>query len=621
MRATKSNRFYSRGIWRGVSIFAASFALLAHAAEPWADSKLTITNGIEIWLDASPQNPARQIRQLPALTGGRPVDLWFDASGNHFDLAPTIPEAPPHFQTASGLALVRFDGKDDFLAAINLRRAFTNATIFIVAAPRSNVGAFRALLAGHENGRNDYTSGFNVDQSVSASSVVTLNAEGAGFQGAQNLFPRGSPFGSSRVMTLVCEPGAKGVRLFVDGTEHGARARAASVLRMDEFTVGARCYSNTAEPPHAQGFFDGDIAEIILFNRALPDTERGAIENYLMTKYALIRLSAAESPAPPDARPLELVTNAPPVQMIVPGFNLRPLPLALNNINNLKYRADGKLVALGYNGRIYLLSDTDGDGLEDKAEIFWDRDTLHAPIGMALTPPGYSRGDGVFVAAKGKLALILDRDRDGRADEEIVVAEGWPGIWHNVDALGVAVDRAGNIYFGLGAANYTDAYLIDKATGQSRYDLKSERGTILKVSPDFSHREIFCTGIRFPVAIAINRTGDLFCTDQEGATWLPNGNPFDELLHLESGRHYGFPPRHPRHLPNVVDEPSAFDFAPQHQSTCGLNFNESINGGPTFGPAWWAGDAIVTGESRGKIWHTRLTKTPAGYVEIESAGG
>src|SRR5258708_9735557 len=29
-----------------------------------------------------------------------------------------------------------------------------------------------------------------------------------------------------------------------------------------------------------------------------------------------------------------------------------------------------------------------------------------------------------------------------------------------------------------------------------------------------------------------NRKGDLFCTDQEGATWLPNGNPLDELLHL-----------------------------------------------------------------------------------------
>jgi hypothetical protein len=233
---------------------------------------------------------------------------------------------------------------------------------------------------------------------------------------------------------------------------------------------------------------------------------------------------------------------------------------------------------------------------------------------MALTPPNYARGEGVFVASKGKLSLIVDRDHDGRADEEIVVATGWKELFHGVDALGVALDREGNIYFGLGCANFTDAYLIDKATGKSRYDLKSERGTILKVAADFSKREIVCTGIRFPVALAFNREGDLFCTDQEGATWLPNGNPFDELLHIQPGRHYGFPPRHPKHLPNVIDEPSVFDYAPQHQSTCGLNFNEPVNGGPTFGPAWWAGDAIVSGYSRAKLYRTKLVKAAAGYI-------
>jgi putative heme-binding domain-containing protein len=114
--------------------------------------------------------------------------------------------------------------------------------------------------------------------------------------------------------------------------------------------------------------------------------------------------------------------------------------------------------------------------------------------------------------------------------------------------------------------------------------------------------------------MAFNALGDLFCTDQEGATWLPNGNPLDELLQIEPGRHYGFPPRHPKHLPEVIDEPSVFDYGPQHQSTCGLNFNEPVNGGPIFGPGWWRGDALVSGESRGKLYRTKLVKTPPGYV-------
>ena len=62
-------------------------------------------------------------------------------------------------------------------------------------------------------------------------------------------------------------------------------------------------------------------------------------------------------------------------------------------------------------------------------------------------------------------------------------------------------------------------------------------------------------------------------------------------------RRCSFPPRHPTHLPTVIDEPSVFDYAPQHQSTCGLAFNDPVTGGPTFGPAPWAGDALVAGVS------------------------
>ncbi|MBI5799436.1 MAG: ThuA domain-containing protein [Verrucomicrobia bacterium] len=344
--------------------------------------------------------------------------------------------------------------------------------------------------------------------------------------------------------------------------------------------------------------------------------------------------SLSQAPQPGGARPLELVANPPAVQMLVPGFTVRELPLELKNLTSIKYRADGKCYGVGYNGQIWLLSDTDGDGVPDKADLFWDgAGKLRGPIGLALTPPGYKHGEGVFVPSKGKLSLIVDKNGDDRADEEIIVATGWKEIPQNVDAIGVALDKDGSIYFSLGAANYANGYLLD-ANGKSQFDVKSERGTVLKVAPDFSKREVVCTGVRFPVAMAFNRHGDLFCSEQEGATWLPNGNPFDELLHIQPGRHYGFPPRHPKHLPNVFDEPSTFDYGPQHQSTCGLCFNEPVqvgrgvltapSGGPLrtasptntaiFGPAHWAGDAIVTGESRGKLYRTKLVKTAAGYV-------
>ncbi|MFN9041113.1 MAG: heme-binding protein, partial [Planctomyces sp.] len=133
---------------------------------------------------------------------------------------------------------------------------------------------------------------------------------------------------------------------------------------------------------------------------------------------------------------------------------------------------------------------------------------------MLLTPPGYARGSGVFVAAKGKVSLIVDTDGDDVADDEIVVASGWQEIAQNVDATGLAMGPDGSLYFGLGTANFANAWLIDES-GRASYDIGGVRGTVQRVSPDFAHRETICTGVRFPIAFAFNAAGDLFCTDQE----------------------------------------------------------------------------------------------------------
>src|SRR6185295_7450821 len=112
-------------------------------------------------------------------------------------------------------------------------------------------------------------------------------------------------------------------------------------------------------------------------------------------------------------------------------------------------------------GNVYVLSDTDGDGLEDRADLFWDtRGRLRAPIGMALTPPGYRHGQGVFVASKGKVSLLVAGKDVNVADREIVVASGWKELPHGVDALGVALASDGKVFFGLGSADYTNAYLL-----------------------------------------------------------------------------------------------------------------------------------------------------------------
>ena len=324
------------------------------------------------------------------------------------------------------------------------------------------------------------------------------------------------------------------------------------------------------------------------------------------------------------------------IHMLVPGFTVRELPVRLSNINNLRFAPDGRLTALGYDGRIWLLRDTDGDGLEDRAEPFWDRPTLRVPVGMAWSTAG------LLVSSQGKVSLLRDDDDDGRADTEEIIASGWPKTdvgSGGVDATSVTQDGEGNIYFGLVVADYSNPYRLRlrkdlkpqelawlQAHGDkdgpsdeqvSLYDTNSLRGTIQKWNAKTKSLETIATGIRVPYQLAFNRAGDLFLTDQEGETWCPNGNPLDELNHIIPGRNYGFPPRHDRWLPNLTSVEPVVGFGPQHQSTCGFVFNEpharlnakardrnsktplpSAPAQSLFGPAFWRGDALVAGESR-----------------------
>ncbi len=321
---------------------------------------------------------------------------------------------------------------------------------------------------------------------------------------------------------------------------------------------------------------------------------------------AVVASAAGSAPARPPA-----------AQMLVPGFTIRELPVPLTSLNNIEYAPDGRLFAGGYDGRFHVLRDTDGDGLEDRVDTFSGKPSANYPLGVAVKD-----GEPYFVLS-GEVIRFRDRDGDGVPETREVFASGFDDpelakasylLRRRVDnAMGVSFGPDGALYLTMGSAAYRNPYWTDEKTGVNHYATDKRRGCLLRIAPDGKVEQL-ASGLRYVMSLQWNRHGDLFATDQEGATWVPNGNPLDELLHLQTGRHYGFPPRHPEHLPNVIDEPSVWDFAPQHQSTCGFRFNGPAPGRGRFGPAWWADDALTTGESRGKLWRTKLAKTAAGYV-------
>ena len=597
-------------------LFFTGYSIRSSATEPWADQRLPTDKGLLFWIDASVQGAAAEAIQTddPKREDDTEISVAYDASGNGNHLRQESAEARPLYREIQNHAFLRFDGQADFLSVAETGLAARDYSVFLVASATSNPGSFRAFLSTRAPNTNDYQTGLNIDQGGGFTSNFTvINVEGLGQSGQQNLWSEGqAAFNTFHLIEVRSRAAA--TELFVDGERQSQRERtsARAETSLNEIALGKRLIADNVQLP---GNFDGDIAEVLIYGGDLADDQRAAIVKYLQEKYKGID----EAAAPLSNRRgkfLQTISDPPAVQMHSPGFVVQELPVDLTNINNVLYRHDGSLFALGYDGNIHRLTDTDGDGLEDHAEIYFRNEgQLTGPIGMTLTPKGYPHGQGVVVSSKGKCSLFLDTNGDNRSDEERIIAQGWQQLGVGVDALGAAIDpEDGSIYFGLGTGDYTNAYRVGN-DGKAGYRLDAQRGVILRIAPDLKSREIVCTGIRFPVAIRFNALGDLFCTDQEGATWMPNGNPFDELLHIQQGRHYGFPPRHPKHLPNVVDEPSVLDYRPQHQSTCGLNFNEAFtSGGKTFGPAHWQHDALVAGYSRGKLYRTKLVKTEQGYV-------
>jgi len=283
-------------------------------AEPWSDDRLPVQEGVEMWLDASAQDAARRSLRLPEASEGS-VDFLLDGSGRARHLSAPTPAARPRFRRDSQAAFLSFDGTANALSASFLRGELTNATVFIVAAPRSNGGGFRGFFSFNRAGANDYSTGLNLDLGPEPSSDLSfVNAEGGGMSGAAQL-RHGPPldFGPWRLLTLRIQPGAGSVRLFVDGRAEGSRNRGGGTMWLNDFTLGARHYSNAGEPPFTQSYFDGEIAEFLLYSRALTDAERTSVEQYLRDKYAALLRPPPQPAGAPALEPAPLeIPGAPP---------------------------------------------------------------------------------------------------------------------------------------------------------------------------------------------------------------------------------------------------------------------------------------------------------------------
>jgi len=196
--------------------------------------------------------------------------------------------SPTLVPTAIGaLPAVRFNGIDNVLSSIGFGAQAQELTLFVVTAPLSNAGAYRAFFSAVDSstpGHYDYLSGINLDQTVNGSSTFDrLNLEGAKGGGGGGIT---LPFNSSFGIYNLLEVGYGNVNgtVYVNGNNVGGRPGTTDLVSLQDLRIGARYYDNGGGET---GYLNGDIAEALLYDRLLSDPERQAIEKGLADKYAM----------------------------------------------------------------------------------------------------------------------------------------------------------------------------------------------------------------------------------------------------------------------------------------------------------------------------------------------
>src|SRR6185436_7785473 len=117
--------------------------------------------------------------------------------------------------------------------------------IFVLAAPQGNKGLFPGFFACAEAGKNDYTSGLNLDLGPAPTKELSvLNVESAGCTGFRDLLIPGQnlaadlPFGGFHVFTIRSQIKPGGTEVWLDGIKLASRDRLESMIGLDKVVLG-----------------------------------------------------------------------------------------------------------------------------------------------------------------------------------------------------------------------------------------------------------------------------------------------------------------------------------------------------------------------------------------------
>lgn len=197
------------------------------------------------------------------------VSQWTDYSGNDFHLTQnTSANRPAKIENALNThATISFDGSNDYMdCSTNLLPTNALFTYFFVCKnTKTTISTLFSQYSGGQVGRTLTVFNF---QDANRCTHLTL-------PGGSTLFS----FSSNNYFLLSCSNSAttNGLQLFQNGT-FKIQGTATAIQNINS-QIGGQQFAN---------YFGGEIAEIIIYNSQLDESQRQNVEDYLMNKYSPI---------------------------------------------------------------------------------------------------------------------------------------------------------------------------------------------------------------------------------------------------------------------------------------------------------------------------------------------
>ena len=218
-------------------------------------------------------NPTLWLRADKGITlSGNTVSNWADQSGNGYDATQlTLSWQPSVTTTTNGKPALRFDGSNNFLTGSQIPNLeFASITLFVVANGFSQTGIGAGLFT-----INTFTDGFCFYRRLNAPDL-TLYSNNISVSGEGALPITGFNY---KILGLEKYYSSE-IKLFINGGQ---------VANSYDSTIVGSFTNNNYVLGYFSGFelLKGNIAEVILYNQALSDNNRKAVENYLKIKYAI----------------------------------------------------------------------------------------------------------------------------------------------------------------------------------------------------------------------------------------------------------------------------------------------------------------------------------------------